>query len=67
MVTNMKGEPTQRERCLVCQYGVMPQRTGRFGDFKSFSGFPRCKCKPDEQRRKGARQPKLTRRLSRYL
>lgn len=41
--------------------------TSRFGDFKSFSGFPRCKCKPDEQRRKGARQPKLTRRLSRYL
>jgi len=62
MVTDMKGEPIQEERCPVCQHGVVLQRTGKFGDFKSCSGFPRCKYKPGKPRRQGARQPKLTRR-----
>lgn len=62
MVTDMKGEPIQEERCPVCQQGVVLQRTGKFGDFKSCSGFPRCKYKPEKPRRQGAQQPKLTRR-----
>lgn len=62
MVTDMKGEPIQEERCPVCQHGVVLQRTGKFGDFKSCSCFPRCKYKPEKPRRQGAQQPKLTRR-----
>lgn len=62
MVTDMKGEPIQEERCPVCQHGVVLQRTGKFGDFKSCSGFPRCKYKPDKPKRQGTRQPKLTHR-----
>ncbi|MGP5445942.1 UvrD-helicase domain-containing protein, partial [Pseudomonas helleri] len=62
MVTDMKGEPIQEERCPVCQHGVVLQRTGKFGDFKSCSGFPRCKYKPDKPKLQGTRQPKLTRR-----
>ncbi|WP_372239155.1 topoisomerase DNA-binding C4 zinc finger domain-containing protein [Pseudomonas putida] len=57
-----KREPIQEEQCPVCQHGVVLQRTGKFGDFKSCSGFPRCKYKPGKPKRHGARQPKLTRR-----
>lgn len=63
MVTDMKGEPIKEERCPVCQHGVVLQRSGKFGDFKSCSGFPRCKYKPDKPKRQGTRLPKLNRRL----
>jgi DNA helicase-4 len=62
MVTDINGEPIQEERCPVCQRGVLLKRTGKFGDFKSCSGFPRCKYKPEKPRPQGAQQPKLTRR-----
>lgn len=45
-VTDIKGEPIREERCPVCKHGVLIQRTGKFGDFTSCSGFPRCKYKP---------------------
>ncbi|PYB92578.1 helicase IV [Pseudomonas fulva] len=61
MVTDIKGEPIREERCPVCQHGVMLQRTGKFGDFKSCSGFPRCKYKPEKPRRQGSLQKKFTR------
>ncbi|WP_054989526.1 UvrD-helicase domain-containing protein [Pseudomonas coronafaciens] len=56
-ITNMKGEPIQEERCPVCQQGVVLHRTGKFGDFKSCSGFPRCKYKPLKSRKPSVRQP----------
>ncbi|PMZ72320.1 hypothetical protein C1X65_20935 [Pseudomonas sp. FW305-70] len=62
MVTDINGEPIQEERCPVCLHGVVLQRTGKFGDFKSCSGFPRCKYKPEKPRRHGSQQTKLTRR-----
>ena len=61
MVTDIKGEPIREERCPVCQHGVVLQRTGKFGDFKSCSGFPRCKYKPEKPRRQGSLQKKFTR------
>ncbi|WLG59615.1 UvrD-helicase domain-containing protein [Pseudomonas extremorientalis] len=55
-VTDMKGEPIEEERCPVCQHGVVLHRTGKFGDFKSCSAFPRCKYKPAKPTKKGVRQ-----------
>ncbi|WPN49876.1 topoisomerase DNA-binding C4 zinc finger domain-containing protein [Pseudomonas sp. P8_241] len=30
----------------MCKVGVIVERTGKYGDFKSCSNFPRCKFKP---------------------
>ncbi len=54
-VTDIKGEPIREERCPVCKHGVLIQRTGKFGDFTSCSGFPRCKYKPKKTKAKEAR------------
>ncbi|WP_413817423.1 topoisomerase DNA-binding C4 zinc finger domain-containing protein [Pseudomonas sp. P8_241] len=45
-ITNIKGEAVQENRCPVCKVGVIVERTGKYGDFKSCSNFPRCKFKP---------------------
>ncbi|MFP3677199.1 UvrD-helicase domain-containing protein [Pseudomonas sp. SIMBA_041] len=45
-ITSIKGEAVQEDRCPVCKVGVIVERTGKYGDFKSCSNFPRCKFKP---------------------
>ena len=61
-ITDTKGEAIQEERCPACKLGVIVERTGKFGDFKSCSNFPRCKFKP---RKNIPSQPKRTASLSR--
>lgn len=53
-VTDMKGQPIEEERCPACQHGVVLLRSGKFGDFKSYSGFPLCKYKPEKPNKKRA-------------
>ncbi|MNE75744.1 DNA helicase IV [compost metagenome] len=53
-ITDIEGEPIREERCPVCKHGVLIQRTGKFGDFTSCSGFPRCKYKPKKTKAKEA-------------
>ncbi len=53
-ITDIEGEPIREERCPVCKHGVLIQRTGKFGDFTSCSGFPRCKYKPKKNKAKEA-------------
>jgi DNA helicase-4 len=45
-ITDIKGEAVQEDRCPVCKLGVIVERTGKYGAFKSCSNFPRCKFKP---------------------
>lgn len=45
-ITTTTGEPIQEQACPVCDGGVIVQRTGRYGEFASCSGFPRCQYKP---------------------
>lgn len=46
VVTDIKGNLIHEEHCPACKHGVLIQRTGKYGDFTSCSGFPRCKYKP---------------------
>lgn len=59
MVTDIEGEPIQEERCPVCKHGVVLQRTSKFGDFKSCSGFPRCRYKPEKPKKQGVTRASL--------
>lgn len=61
-VTDIKGEPIQEEHCPVCEHGVMLLRTGKFGDFKSCSGYPRCKHKPKIPKAKACKKAGFSRR-----
>ncbi|WP_347906589.1 UvrD-helicase domain-containing protein [Pseudomonas grandcourensis] len=54
-ITDIKGEAVQEDRCPVCKVGVIVERNGKYGDFKSCSNFPRCKFKP---RQNASPQPK---------
>lgn len=49
-ITNMKGEPSQEERCPWCKQGVLVARTGRYGEFRSCSNYPACAYKPKSGR-----------------
>ncbi|MGL6550655.1 UvrD-helicase domain-containing protein [Aeromonas hydrophila] len=54
-VTDIKSNPIHEERCPACKHGVLIQRTGKFGDFTSCSGFPRCKYKPQKPKNRDLR------------
>ncbi|MEO8644178.1 UvrD-helicase domain-containing protein [Pseudomonas sp.] len=45
-VFDTEGEIVQEDRCPACKSGVIIMRNGRYGEFRSCSGFPKCSFKP---------------------
>ncbi|MBD8644208.1 UvrD-helicase domain-containing protein [Stenotrophomonas sp. CFBP 13724] len=45
-VTTLDGKPVKEQRCPACGTGVIVKKTGKYGDFHSCSGYPRCEHKP---------------------
>lgn len=45
-VTTVDGLPIKEQRCPACGTGVIVKKTGKYGDFHSCSGYPRCEHKP---------------------
>ncbi|MGC4409961.1 helicase IV [Rhizobium rosettiformans] len=45
-IQTSEGEPVQEETCPACRRGVIVQKTGPFGAFRSCSNFPDCRYKP---------------------
>lgn len=48
-IVDTEGKIVQEDRCPACKSGVIIMRDGRYGKFRSCSGFPRCSYKPKAQ------------------
>ena len=48
-ITDIHGQAIAEERCPACGQGVIVQRSGPYGEFRSCSNYPLCKYKPRKQ------------------